>query len=297
MSVNLFIPEVCNGEFMEGLDPKLVFKEDCNTDYEGLVKKVGDEVTILGLGDAKTGRWGDGKLHAWDVDYTIEGTKMQMPINQISYWRFGIDNLDKRQAEGGSSLYSRWMTKEQNAVARDIDSYIAGVHVGDLGVKAYQPTIGGNRVAISADGSGGTLPILDLLDDIDTLLMENNVDPDAYRVLTMPWKMKQMLKRAYVELDTDNSAMLKNGKVGMYGNMTLKCSNRCYVTQETIGGASKNVYHLQFKTKEAISAAVPFTWSHAYVPEDSAEDKVKGYTLYDAKVVDPQQIIDVAVYF
>ena len=296
MSVNNFIPEVCAAEFQETLDRNLVFAEDCNRDYEGEVKKVGDAVRILGLGDAQTAKWTDGKLHRVDVDYQIEDTSMLMPINQISYWRFGIDDLDKRQAQSGSSLYSRWMQKENKRVARDMDEHIAGIHVGDLGVQVYQPKISGSRVAVSVDGTGGTMPILTLMDEITQTLMENDVDPDAYRSLTAPWWFIMMLKRAYVELDTDNSAMLKNGRVGMYGNTTLKASNNCYHTAETVGGASKDVYHLQFKTKEAITFANPFTHTHAYTPEDYFEDKVKGYSLYQAKVVDGQQIIDVAVY-
>lgn len=292
MSVKNFIPEVCSAEFQESLETNLVFAEDCNRDYEGEVKKVGDAVRILGLGDAKTAQWTDGKLHRVDVDYEIEDTSMLMPINQISYWRFGIDDLDKRQAQGGRSLYSRWLAKENKKVAKDMDTHISGIHVGDLGVEVYQPKISGSVVAVSADGSNGTMPILTLMDEITEALMVNDVDPDAYRSLTAPWWFIMMLKRAYVELDTDNSAMLKNGKVGMFGNTVLKASNNCYHAKEN----NQDVYHLQFKTKEAITFANPFTHSHAYTPEDYFEDKVKGYSLYQAKVVDGQQIIDVAVY-
>lgn len=289
MSVNNFIPEVCAAEFQETLDRNLVFAEDCNRDYEGEVKKVGDAVRILGLGDAQTAKWTDGKLHRVDVDYQIEDTSMLMPINQISYWRFGIDDLDKRQAQSGSSLYSRWMQKENKRVARDMDEHIAGIHVGDLGVKVYEPKVSGSVVPVSVDGNAGTdKPILVMMDEITQLLMENDVDPDAYRSLTAPWQFIMMLKRAYVELDTDNSAMLKNGRVGMFGNTILKASNNCYKD-------ASDYWHLQFKTKEAITFANPFTHTHAYTPEDYFEDKVKGYSLYQAKVVDGQQIIDVKI--
>ena len=289
MSVNNFIPEVCAAEFQESLERNLVFAEDCNRDYEGEVKKVGDAVRILGLGDAKTAQWTDGKLHRVDVDYEIEDTSMLMPINQISYWRFGVDDLDKRQAQSGNSLYSRWMQKENKKVARDQDTHIAGIHVGDLGVKVYEPKISGSVVPVSVDGNAGTdKPILVMMDEITQLLMENDVDPDAYRSLTAPWQFIMMLKRAYVELDTDNSAMLKNGRVGMFGNTVLKASNNCFKD-------ASDYWHLQFKTKEAITFANPFTHTHAYTPEDYFEDKVKGYSLYQAKVVDGQQIIDVKI--
>ena len=289
MSVNNFIPEVCAAEFQESLERNLVFAEDCNRDYEGEVKKVGDAVRILGLGDAKTAQWTDGKLHRVDVDYEIEDTSMLMPINQISYWRFGVDDLDKRQAQSGNSLYARWMQKENKKVARDQDTHIAGIHVGDLGVKVYEPKISGSVVPVSVDGNAGTdKPILVMMDEITQLLMENDVDPDAYRSLTAPWQFIMMLKRAYVELDTDNSAMLKNGRVGMFGNTVLKASNNCYKD-------ASDYWHLQFKTKEAITFANPFTHTHAYTPEDYFEDKVKGYSLYQAKVVDGQQIIDVKI--
>ena len=78
----------------------------------------------------------------------------------------------------------------------------------------------------------------------------------------------------------------------MYGNVVLKASNNCFHASES----GHDVYHLQLKTKEAVTFANPFTHTHAYTPEDFFEDKVKGYSLYQAKVVDPQQILDVAVY-
>jgi hypothetical protein len=82
--------------------------------------------------------------------------------------------------------------------------------------------------------------------------------------------------------------MLKNGKVGMFGSTTLKASNNCFKD-------ASGFWHLQFKTKEAITFANPFTHTHAYTPEDYFEDKVKGYSLYQAKVVDGQQILDVKI--
>ena len=101
-----------------------------------------------------------------------------------------------------------------------------------------------------------------------------------------------MLKRAYVELDTDNSAMLKNGRVGRYGGIILKESNNVFHQDES----GNDVYHIQLKTDEAIAFVNPYTHMEGYRPDLTFIDCVKGYTLFDGMVVAPKQVIDLNVY-
>ena len=102
-----------------------------------------------------------------------------------------------------------------------------------------------------------------------------------------------MLKRAYVELDTDNSAMLSNGRVGRYGGIELKESNNVFHAKNT---SSNDVYHIQLKTDDALAFVNPYTHQEGYRPDLNFYDAVKGYTLFDGMMVQPKQIVDLNVY-
>ncbi len=286
MSFQKFKPEVWSAKFLEDLDKKLVFKEDCNHSYEGDARKPGDGVRILGLGDVEIKAWHDGKLHKLSDPQEVSGNSIYMPINEIRYFHFFVDDLDKRQAQGGSGLMGKYMSKAKDRMAEEIDTFIANMHVGKCDT-AFQ-----NATQISADGGNSTMAILDVIDAAYLKLLERNVSRDTKVTLTAPPWFIMMLKRAYVELDTDNSAMIANGRVGRYGGITLKESNN--VAHATESG--NDVYHIQLKTDEALAFVNPYTHQEGYRPDDAFEDCVKGYTLFDGMVVQPHQIIDLNVY-
>lgn len=286
MSFQKFKPEVWSAKFMEDLDKKLVFKENCNHSYEGDARKPGDAVRILGLGDVPIYGWHDGKLHQLPDADEISGNSILMPINEIRYFHYYVDDLDQRQAQGGSGLMGKYMSKAKDNMAEEIDSFIAKMHVGEC-EKAYN-----SAVQISATGTGVGAAILDAIDDAYLKLLDKNVSRDTKVTLTAPPWFIMMLKRAYVELDTDNSAMIKNGRVGRYGGIELKESNNVFHQDES----GHDVYHIQLKTDEALAFVNPYTHQEGYRPDKAFEDCVKGYTLFDGKVVAPKQIVDLNVY-
>ena len=288
MAFQKFKPEVWSAKFMEDLDKTLVFKEDCNHSYEGDAKKPGDAIRIFGLGDVEINAWHNGKLGNVGTADEVTGHSILMPINEIRYFNFEVgDDLDKAQAMGGSGLMGKFETKAKDNMADEIDQFIAELHVNNCDA-AY--TSGAAK--IEANPSGTNTYILDAIDDAYLKLLEANVSRNTKVTLTAPPWFIMMLKRAYVELDTDNSAMLKNGRVGRYGGIILKESNNVYHATES----ANDVYHIQLKTDEAIAFVNPYTHMEGYRPDLTFIDCVKGYTLFDGMVVAPKQVIDLNVY-
>ena len=285
MAFQKFKPEVWSQKFMEDLDKTLVFKENCNHSYEGDAKKPGDAIRILGLGDVKIDAWHNGKLGQLSTPQEVTGHSIVMPINEIRYFNFEVgSDLDEAQAQGGSGLMGKFNTKAKDKMADEIDQFIAGLHVGNCD-KAFT-----NDAQITADPTDTTKTyILDAIDDAYLKLLENNVSRSTKVTLTAPPWFIMMLKRAYVELDTDNSAMLANGRVGRYGGITLKESNNVFVD-------SNSHSHIQLKTDEALAFVNPYTHMEGYRPDDFFKDCVKGYTLFDGMVIAPKQVIDLNVY-
>jgi len=286
MAFQKFKPEVWSAKFMEDLDKTLVFKENCNHSYEGDARKPGDGVRILGLGDVTIGEWHHGKLETLGQAQEVTGHSIYMPINEIRHFNFEVgDDLDKAQAQGGSGLMAKFTTKAKDGIADKIDQFIAGLHVGNCD-KAF---INDTQITANPNPTGSEVYILDAIDDAYLKLLENNVSRSTKVTLTAPPWFIMMLKRAYVELDTDNSAMLANGRVGRYGGIILKESNNVNVD-------SNGHSHIQLKTDEAIAFVNPYTHMEGYRPDLTFVDCVKGYTLFDGMVVAPKQVIDLNVY-
>lgn len=292
MSFQKFKPEVWSQKFMEDLDMKLVFKENCNHSYEGDAKKPGDGVRILGLGDVEISSWHDGKLHNLADPQEVSGNSVYMPINEIRYFHYFVDDLDKRQAQGGSGLMGKYMSKAKDGMAEHIDTFIANMHVDKVPTAFVDANDDPEAKQVSVDGQTGDISILDAIDEAYLKLLDNNVSRDTNVTLTAPPWFIMMLKRAYVELDTDNSAMLKNGRVGRYGGITLKESNNVAHRKES----GNDVFHIQLKTDEALAFVNPYTHQEGYRPDKAFQDAVKGYTLFDGMVVAPKQIIDLNVF-
>jgi hypothetical protein len=110
-------------------------------------------------------------------------------------------------------------------------------------------------------------------------------------VVTVSPRFYKLFKQAYISKDTDNSDYLKNGKVAMYGNVTVKLSNN---VSKSSDGTTDNI---MIRTKRAIAFVNPLTHTEAYRPEKSFADAVKGFALFDGKVVRPKEIININVKY
>ena len=287
MALEKFIPEIWAAQFDKELERQLVFYENCNHKYEGQATKPGDTIKILGLGIPTLTSYTDGKLHAVPTPEAIQDLSQTMPIRQIEEFAFYIDDLEKRQAEGGAGLLGEYMTQVKYAVANKQDTFI-GALVAD---SAVAPAYTSAPTVVAGTAGAGEVNVLDAIDEALLKLLENDVRRTSEITLTAPPAFIALLKRAYVELDTDNSEMMRNGRVGRYAGITIKESNNCYKT----GAANSKVTHIQVKTNNAIAFVKPYLHLESYRPDGYFEDAVKGYSLYDGKVVKPKEIIDLNV--
>lgn len=289
MALEKFIPEIWAAGFDKELEKDLVFYENTNHKYEGQARKPGDTIKILGLGQPTLTSYSDGKLHAVPTPEAIQDLSQNMPIRQVEEFAIFIDDLEKAQSQGGSGLLAEYMGEVKYLVADKQDSYIAGL-VADANVeKTY--TVGSEPLAVVGTAGAGEVNILDAIDAALLKLLENNVKRRDTITLTAPPAFVQKLKNAYVELDTNNSEMMANGRVGKYGGIIIKESNNVYKT----GAVGSKVSHIQVKTNNAIAFVKPYLHLEAYRPDGYFQDAIKGYSLYDGKVVKPKEIINLNV--
>lgn len=288
MAYQNFIPTVWNEGIERELERICVFAEDCNRKYEGSVKEKGESVKILGVGKptikslAKANKNND-----IDAPEEIEDTSVIMYINQIRYFNYMVGDIDKAQAVGGIMDALEQETSE--GLANEVDTYIASKAV-DESVKALY----GNtpvKVVANENASNGEKYVLDILDEALQKLYENDVKSTTKIVVTISPRFFTLFKRAYINKDTDNSEMLKNGRVAKYGNIIVKMSNNVH---RTSNGAVDNI---MIRTQRAIAYAKPLTHTEPYRPEKKFADAVKGFILFDAKVVRPKEVININVKY
>lgn len=269
MAYQNFIPTVWSEAIERELERLCVFAENTNRKYEGDVRKMGDSVRILGVGKP-TITTTVNKDITLDEAENVEDTSVTMNINHVAYFNYKVDDIDKRQAVGG--VMDALSKETSEGLANEMDKFIADLAKDKLAVKdaatAYQITVDN---------------VLLKIDDALRKLYENDVKPTSKITLTVSPQFYMILKQAYVKLDTDNSDMLKNGRVGRYGNVVIKMSNNI--------AKNAGAELLQLKTDRAIAFVNPMTHTEAYRPEKKFSDAVKGFVLYDGKIVRPKEMI------
>lgn len=285
MSYKNFIPNVWDVGINRDLERKCVFVEDCYRKYEGDVKRQGESVTITGIGRPTIHSLGresaDGEINAAEK---VESSAIQMPINQISYFNYEVGDVDKAQAIDG--VVEALQEETTEALANVVDKYIASV----IGDEASSSDV---IKPVNGTASSGEKNVLDILDGMQEKLMENDVSDATEIVVTLDPKTFTKFRREYTGNDTDNSKILKNGRVYYYNGMKIKVSNNC-AKKASFGGHNCTI--ISARTKRAVAFVKPLTHTEAYRPEKKFTDAVKGFILYDAKVVRPKELVVVPVY-
>ena len=198
---------------------------------------------------------------------------------------FGIAREYKAQAAGDLDAALKHETTQ--GIANEIDVAIASV-VNDPGAGKLYSTV--PKVVTGTAGSGEK-NVLDILDEAQQKLYEANVPTNEYVEIIMSPRFYTLFRREYAKLDTNNSEILKNGKVGMYGNMTVKLSNNV----QTANSGAQDL--IMVKTKKAIAAVKTLSKVEAFRPQDGFSDAVKGLTVHDRKLVRPQELVVINVKY
>ena len=268
-----FIPTIWNESIDRDLERACVFAEDCNRKYEGKISSRGEAVKILGVGKPTIHSIvKENRNNAIEAAEEIEDTSVILYINQIAYFNYKVGDIDKAQAVDG--VMSALQEETSEALANEVDQYIANLAQAKEAIK-----LSSTATQVTAEN------ILATFDSAIQKLYENDVKPTTKIVATVSPRFYTILKRAYTELDTNNSDMMKHGKVGMYGNVTIKMSNN--VSKSNDGTTD----FIMLRTQRAIAFAKPLTHTEAYRPEQSFADAVKGFILYDAKIVRPKEMV------
>lgn len=277
MSYEKFVPSVFSQTILKELRAHTVWAKGCHNEYTGKITEAGDKITFRSMGDptVHTIEYANRNEDIADPEMLDTGS-LDMEIRQIRAVNFLVGDIDAKIAEG--NLMSLAKENVPMVLADDMDQYIA-----KLGTKTMHngksPLYKSTAIKVARGESSDTQKNpLDLIDDLVEALSDNNVPQSAKLEIIVPPKFYKLTKQEFRDLDTDNSEMMVNGKVGRYNRVAVVQSTNCYKP-------AANQYHICIRTPRFIGLADALTKVEAYRPEKKFADAIKALHLYDAKII------------
>ena len=277
MSYSNFKAKVWAKEINRELERVCVFAADTNQSYSGQIKSVGDTVRIQGVGKPKITMFGNDEKIILDNPEDIEDTSTSLVADKVATFNYGVDDIDKAQGVGG--VLAVLNTEASEECANVIDKAIADLSLDKQALKLSKD---------ATEVTNGNA--LTLLDEALEKLYENDVNPSTTITATISPKYYTRFKQAYIKADTDNSEMLKNGRVAKYGNAIVRMSNN--VAKDSQGNE-----YIQVKTQRAIALAKSEAHTEPYRVEKGFTDAVKGFVIFGVKIVRPKEMVNIKVKY
>jgi hypothetical protein len=162
MAYQNFIPTIWSEAINRELERNYVFAVDCNRQYEGDVKQAGDTVRVLGVGKPTITTTTDKNI-AFGPE-VVADTSVSLIINQIAYFNYKVDDIDKRQAVGG--VMDALSKEASEGLANAEDQSIANLALS-------QDAVLDHAAAIKVEKAN----ILSTIDAAVQKLYENDVSP------------------------------------------------------------------------------------------------------------------------
>ena len=94
MAISNFLPTVWSETLYEALDKKYVAVNNCNRDFDGEIKEMGNKVKICGVGDINIF---DYTKNTDMSTQTLSDTAVELTIDRARAFNFQIDDIDRAQ--------------------------------------------------------------------------------------------------------------------------------------------------------------------------------------------------------
>jgi len=246
------------------LEKKAILADFCNRQFEGEAK-YGNQIKILGVGRPSIGNYTGADI---GTPETVQDSSVFLTIDKAKYFNFMVDDVDKAQSKPG--LMEALMEEATLAMALQIDSDIAEIAGKNAGTTSTSTQINSASLAKTA------------IDAAILKLRENDVPLDADVVMEIPPFVYAYLKEKYIDLDTDNTEMLRKGIMGRYDGVRVRVTNNLY--------NDGTDYYCLVRTKKAVAYVNQIDKVEPYRPEGLFSDAIKGLNVYGIKVVRPKEL-------
>ena len=269
MAISNFIPTVWSESLIRALDKKYVAVANCNREFEGDIREMGNRVKICGLEGVTVGNYT--KNENMLAPEILSDTYKELVINQAKYFNFQIDDIDRAQST--PRLMELALKNAANALSDAAEQYVYSLNTNaEFIVENFDPTVDN---------------VINTLIDARTMLLKQSaVDPSDIVMEVSP-EIAGLILKAKVALSTDNTDALEHGCIGNIGGCKIFVSANIPVLDEGSG----IMHHCIARTRRAVAFAEQLSEIEAYRPELRFADGMKGLHLYGAKVVYPKEMV------
>ncbi len=287
----VYIPEIWSGKLVEKFYAATVFGEIANTDYEGEISGMGDQVNIRTVPDITITDYEIGDVLTYQQPASANVTLL---IDQGKYFAFRIDDVEKHQTD--LQLMNDWADDASQQMKITVDTDI----LLDTG-KGLLPDVpaenqGATAGVISTDINlgDGTTPvalttanILNTIVDLGIVLDEQNV-PESGRWLILDAKAIGLIKKSDLKdasLAGDGTSILRNGRVGMIDRFTIFLSNN---VPRGVGAGNAIIGYAGHKS--ALTFASQFTNMETLRAESTFGDLMRGLNVFGYETIKPEAL-------
>lgn len=265
MGAKNFIPMLWAEDVLKERDKVLIGVKHCNTDYEGEIKRVGDQVKILSVGPVYTKDY----TRNSEIDDPDIGTSaaQYLAIDQAKYCHIYFDDLDAAQTKKG--FWEEQKRQMGIAMANDLDTFVFSKYT-DAGKTIINSSV-------------TTANIFSIIAEAQEYFKTVNVPEGVTKYLEVSPAIATKIILAKIIRKTENDKMIESGYIGNILGLDIYESNNIV--------KNGSAYECIARTKAAISFAAQLTETEAYRPHKRFGDAVKSLQVWGGKVVRPKELV------
>jgi len=283
-----WVPAVYSQKVQKFFRRASVVEDITNTDYAGEIENFGDTVNIVKEPSITVSDYARGQTVNTQ---TLADDKLQLTVDQGSYFAFKVDDIEERQSHvnwealaTSSGAYSLKKNYDYNVLKYIYDN--ASTSAGNTGTDASP---------IDGDAAADTLA--DVISAAKTVLDSNDV-PEENRWFVAPPAFFKQLRKAGAKI-MDQSVMADGGASSMRNGMVtdrplfgfrLYSTNAIAVSSgaassKTFGSAGSNEYAFLYGHQGAVATANHIAKTELIRDPDSFSDIVRGLHVFGRKIL------------
>ena len=283
-----WVPAVYSQKVQKFFRRASVVEDITNTDYAGEIENFGDTVNIVKEPSITVSDYARGQTVNTQ---TLADDKLQLTVDQGSYFAFKVDDIEERQSHvnwealaTSSGAYSLKKNYDYNVLKNIYDN--AATSAANTGTD-------GSPI----DGDAATDTLADVISAAKTVLDGNDVPEENRWFVAPPAFYKQLRKAGAKIMDqsvmNDGSASsMRNGLVTdrplfgfrLYSTNAIAVSSGS-AASHTFGSAGSNEYALLYGHQSAVATANHIAKTELIRDPDSFSDIVRGLHVFGRKVL------------
>ena len=271
MSISNFIPVIWSEQLSSSLNEKYIAVSHCNRDFEYEVKeKGGNKLKICGVGNIQVHSFNpDDEIYA---PQSLNDTCVELDMDQMKYFNFMINDVDLAQTS--PRLVEHTTKVAADALSRAADRYV------------FEVCKGTEQIVVCENAEAEN--VMNSILKARQLLFENNVSDDAEVVFEITPAVATAILKLKLTLPSTASDILDTGYLGSFAGCKIYVSNNIPMADDSIN-------HCIMRTTRSVAFAEQLSEIVAYRPENRFADAIKGLHVYGAKILYPNEIINVQI--